>query len=156
MSNLAVREKAREKARAGSKKAVVKNVAKKTAQQRILVVEDNDDTAQSLRLLLEALGYVTHVALDGEEAVAAAAKLSPDVILMDVGLPGISGYEAARRIRAAGASGRKVRIIALTGWGQQADRQRSAEAGIDHHLVKPLELDQLKQVLALAPPPAAG
>lgn len=122
---------------------------------RILIVEDNRDSADSLQALLEALGYRTQVAYDGEAAVHAAATAPPDVIIMDLGLPGLSGYEAAQQIRAQSPGGRP-QIIALTGWGQQSDRQRSAEAGIDHHLVKPLDLTELKRILALRAAPVTG
>ncbi len=117
----------------------------------ILVVEDNEDSASSLKMLLEALGYAAHIARDGEAAVEAAVSLLPDAILMDIGLPGISGYEAARRIREA-CAGKPMLIVALTGWGQQADRLRSSEAGIDHHLVKPLDLQTLRRILEPQPP----
>lgn len=116
------------------------------ARLRILIAEDNRDSADSLKTLLEALGYEAHLVYDGEAAVHAAADLRPDVILMDIGLPVLNGYDAARRIRAQSPATR-VLIVALTGWGQQADRRRSAEAGIDHHLVKPLDLAALKQIL---------
>jgi len=122
------------------------------AASSILIVEDNEDSAQSLKLLLEALGYETHVAHDGEGAVDAAVALRPDAILMDIGLPGLSGYEAARRIRAQCAD-KPMLIVALTGWGQQSDRLRSSEAGFDHHLVKPLDLAVLRRILE--PRPAA-
>lgn len=118
----------------------------------ILIVEDNEDSAGSLKLLLEALGYAAHIARNGEEALNAAVTLRPDAILMDIGLPGMNGYEAARRIRQQCADKRML-IVALTGWGQQSDRLRSAEAGIDHHLVKPLDLAQLRQILEPRPPP---
>lgn len=118
----------------------------------ILVVEDNVDSANSLKMLLEALGYEAHVEHDGEAAVKAALARRPDVILMDIGLPGMNGYEAARRIREA-CAGKPMMIVALTGWGQQADRLRSSEAGIDHHLVKPLDLAKLRQLLEPQPPP---
>ena len=127
----------------------------KSIAQRILIVEDNQDSAMSLKLLLEALGHAVAVVHDGEGAVDAAAAQRPDVILMDIGLPGISGYDAARRIRNDCKDSRLL-IIALTGWGQEQDRRRSVDAGIDHHLVKPLDLAKLRQILASAPPPAAG
>lgn len=122
---------------------------------RILIVEDNQDSADSLKMLLEALGYDAHLVYDGEAAVRAAAALRPDVILMDIGLPGLNGYDAARQIRAQSA-GTRVLIVALTGWGQEADRLRSAEAGIDHHLVKPLDLAVLEQILDSLQTPGAG
>jgi CheY-like chemotaxis protein len=121
---------------------------------RILIVEDNRDSADSLKALLEALRYDSHVVYDGETAVLSAPALRPDAIIMDIGLPGISGYEAARQIRAQNGAGR-LTIVALTGWGQQADRLRSGEAGIDHHLVKPLDLAALRQILDSLPLPAA-
>ncbi|MBI3372499.1 MAG: response regulator [Betaproteobacteria bacterium] len=113
---------------------------------RILIVEDNEDSAQSLKMLLEALGYAAHIAHDGEAALSAALSLQPAVILMDIGLPGMNGYEAARRIRRQCVNPNML-IVALTGWGHQTDRRRSAEAGIDHHLVKPLDLAKLRQIL---------
>ena len=113
---------------------------------RILIAEDNRDSADSLKALLEALGYEAHISNDGESAVRSAGELRPDVIIMDIGLPGISGYEAARQVRALKPA-LPATIVALTGWGQQSDRQQSADAGIDHHLVKPLDLAALKQIL---------
>lgn len=122
---------------------------------RILVVEDNRDSADSLKMLLEALGCETQVVYDGHAAVQAAAAARPDVIIMDLGLPVLSGYEAAQQIRAQNP-GMQVLIIALTGWGQESDRQRSAAAGIDHHLVKPLDLATLRQILDGRRMPAPG
>jgi CheY-like chemotaxis protein len=116
--------------------------------KRILVVEDNEDSALSLKMLLEALGFVADVVHDGEAAVASAITAPPGVILMDIGLPGISGYEAARRIRESCRDA--ITIVALTGWGQEADRRQSAAAGIDHHLIKPLDLEKLRQILVPA------
>ena len=124
------------------------------AKLRILIAEDNQDSADSLKMLLEALGYEAHLAHDGESAVRAADALRPDAILMDIGLPGLNGYDAVRRIR-TNSSGQGVLIIALTGWGQESDRARSAEVGIDHHLVKPLDLAVLQQLLGSSRPPAA-
>jgi len=121
---------------------------------RVLIAEDNRDSADSLKTLLEALGYETHIAYDGETAVRSAAALRPDAIIMAIGLPGLNGYEAARRIRAQNP-GMRVSIVALTGWGQKSDRQRSAESGMDHHLVKPLDLAALKQILDSLQPFAA-
>ena len=127
-----------------------------SARLRILIAEDNRDAADSLKALLEALGYRTQVAYDGESAVRTAADWRPDAIIMDVGLPGISGYDATRQIRAQEGAGARVLIIALTGWGQETDRQQSAAAGIDHHLVKPLDLAVLRRILDSAPPPGAA
>jgi len=115
-------------------------------QLRVLVVDDNRDAAESLGALLQLLGHEVHLATDGLAAVAAVQELMPDVVFMDIGMPGLSGLEAARRIRALPLE-RQPRIFALTGWGQDADRERSQQAGIDRHLVKPIELTTLKAVL---------
>jgi PAS domain S-box-containing protein len=114
---------------------------------RILVVDDNHDAAVSLATMLRLTGYEVHTAHDGIEAVAAAEEFRPDVALLDLGLPGQSGYDVACRIRER-PWGKEVVLIALTGWGQQADRHRSTEAGFDHHLVKPVEPEALRQLLA--------
>jgi CheY-like chemotaxis protein len=119
---------------------------------RILIAEDNPDAAESLRLLLEGMGYEALVINDGESAVPAASALKPHVIIMDIGLPGIDGYDAARRIRARNPDLR-VRIVALTGRDRLIDRQRSAEAGFDHHLVKPANPEVLQQILDSTPRP---
>lgn len=113
---------------------------------RILIVEDHHDSGDSLKIRLEALGYEVHLAYDGETGVRAAAALRPDVILMDIGLPHLNGYDAVRQIRAQNLESR-VLIIAVTAWGQETDRYHSAEAGFDHHLVKPLDFAKLEQIL---------
>jgi len=113
---------------------------------RVLIAEDDQDTADSLRVLLEGFGYEVHVSRDGESAVPAALALKPHVILMDIGLPGMSGYDAARRIR-DWKPAMPVRIVALTGRDKLADRQRSAEAGIDHHVVKPADPAVLQRII---------
>jgi CheY-like chemotaxis protein len=113
---------------------------------RILVVDDNRDSVESLAMLLRLTGHEVHTAGDGAEAVRSAVALKPDLILLDIGLPKMNGYEAARRIREALGDG--VMLIALTGWGQDEDRRRSKEAGFDHHLTKPLQFDALQQLLA--------
>lgn len=113
---------------------------------RVLIAEDNQDSANSMKMLLESLGYEAHVVNDGEAAIKAVGDLQPQVILMDIGLPNLSGYGAARRIRAENP-GMAMRIIALTGLGHKVDRLRSAEAGIDHHMVKPPDLAALQRIL---------
>jgi PAS domain S-box-containing protein len=105
---------------------------------RILVVDDNEDGATSLALLLERSGATTRTAHDGRQAIDVAGTFRPDVILLDLGLPKLNGYEACRAIREQ-EWGRTMVIVALTGWGQEDDRRRSAEAGFDGHLVKPVE-----------------
>jgi CheY-like chemotaxis protein len=114
---------------------------------RVLVADDNRDAADSLAALLRLLGNEVTVAYDGEEAIQAATAFRPHVILLDIGMPRVDGYGAAREIRNDPAA-RHVKIVALTGWGQDEDRQRVREAGFDAHLVKPAELEALRKVLA--------
>jgi PAS domain S-box-containing protein len=116
---------------------------------RILVTDDNTDAAHSLATLLRLQGHEVAVAHDGEEALEEADALLPDVVFMDLGMPRMDGLEAARRLRRR-ASGRRALIVALTGWGQPADRARSRDAGIDLHLVKPITLAALAEVFAAA------
>lgn len=118
-----------------------------TNRRRILVVDDNQDSAESLATLLTLKGNETHTASDGQEAVETAARLRPDVILLDIGLPKMNGYEACRRIREQ-PGGDDVVIIALTGWGQGEDRRRSREAGFNEHLVRTLDPAVLMKLLA--------
>jgi len=115
-------------------------------RRRMLVVDDNGDSAESLALLLSLAGHETHVAHSGPEALDRADALRPDAVLLDLGLPGISGYEVCRRLRAA-AWAREIPIVAITGWGQADDRQRSKDAGFDAHLVKPVVFGELTALL---------
>lgn len=114
---------------------------------RVLVADDNSDAAQSLALLLEVMGHEVRTAADGAEAVAVAAEFAPNVVLLDIGMPRMDGYEACRRIRRL-PGGDHIVLAALTGWGQAEDRRRSREAGFDHHLVKPVEPGALEALLA--------
>lgn len=116
------------------------------APQRILVVDDNQDAAESLAELLRLSGHEVCTARDGNEALEAAANFHPAVVLLDIGLPGINGYEVARRLREHDTQPPTL-LIAMTGWGQAEDRRRSREAGFDHHLVKPVEPAMLDQLL---------
>jgi PAS domain S-box-containing protein len=116
-------------------------------KRRILVVDDNVDSAMSLAMLLTLGGDITELAHDGLEALTKFASFRPEVVLLDIGLPKLDGYETCRRIRAM-PSGQDVVIVAVTGWGQEGDRQRSSEAGFDAHLVKPLEPETLSAILA--------
>jgi len=119
--------------------------------RRVLVVDDNIDGATTIAEVLRMLGHVVEVAHDGPSAVRGALNMRPDVILLDIGLPGMDGYEAARRIRAQEAEhGGNVTLIALTGWGQDKDRQRSREAGFNQHWVKPVDFERLKTLSSLA------
>ncbi len=121
--------------------------APSTAPRSILVVEDNRDTADSLAMLLGMEGHEVVVAHDGDEGLRKAEALRPDAILLDIGLPGISGTEVCRSIRARPWGGEPV-IVALTGWGQEQDHQRSREAGFDAHLVKPVDHAEVFALLA--------
>jgi PAS domain S-box-containing protein len=120
------------------------------AGKRVLVADDNQDGAAALADLLSLLGNDAHIVHDGVQAVEAAERLRPDLVLMDVGMPQLSGLDATRQIRAR-PWGADVTIIALTGWGQGADRERSRAAGCDGHLVKPVSLAQLEKLLADLP-----
>lgn len=115
--------------------------------RRILVVDDNLDSAESLVLLLRMMGNEVNTAHDGLEAVAVAAEFRPDVVLLDIGLPMLNGYEAARLMRKQLGGGEMV-LVALTGWGQEEDRRRSREAGFDHHLTKPVDFATLRELIA--------
>ncbi|HET7131654.1 MAG TPA: response regulator, partial [Gammaproteobacteria bacterium] len=118
--------------------------------RRMLVVDDNADSAESLRILLELLGAQVVAVHDGPAALAALDADKPDVVLLDIGMPEMDGYELARRIRSR-SDGADLILIALTGWGQEEDRRRSKEAGIDHHLVKPVDIAALERLLATSP-----
>jgi signal transduction histidine kinase/ActR/RegA family two-component response regulator len=117
----------------------------------VLVVDDNRDAATSLSMLLELSGHSVHTTYDGAAALEAAELHRPEIVLLDIGLPGMTGYEVCRRLRQR-PSGRDAVIIALTGWGQDADRRKSAEAGFDGHLVKPVDyttlVDMVRRLLA--------
>ena len=118
-----------------------------TSSLRILVVDDNRDGADSLAEMLNIFGHDIRTAYDGEAAVAAAREFRPDVILLDLGLPKLNGYEACRRIRAQ-QNGTPAVVIAQTGWGSDEDRQRTTAAGFDHHMVKPVDPSALLELLA--------
>jgi PAS domain S-box-containing protein len=121
-------------------------------RHRVLIVDDNLDSALSLAMLLKLDGHQTETVHDGVEAVEAADRLRPDVVLLDIGLPRLNGYEVCRHIRRQ-PWGKDVLLIALTGWGQEEDRQKSRETGFDTHIVKPVDHDLLTKLLA-SPPPA--
>jgi CheY-like chemotaxis protein len=114
-------------------------------------VDDNRDAADSLAMVLEFLGHEVHCAYGGPEAIQAAASWRPDVTLLDIGLPKLNGYEVARRLREE-PWGKRMVIIALTGWGQESDKRRAYEAGCDHHLTKPVDARALEGLLAQAKP----
>ncbi len=114
---------------------------------RVLVVEDNEDVARSLAMLLELWGHEAEVVHRAEAALVAVQRHRPEVVLMDIGLPGMDGYEVAKRLRQQ-HSAEKVMLVAMTGYGQDEDRRRAEEAGFDHHLVKPVDPDILQDLLA--------
>jgi PAS domain S-box-containing protein len=126
---------------------VAEKASSRLSKSRILVVDDNPDTTATLAMLLERTGHDVHVAHDGLEAVHAVAAFEPHVVLLDIGLPKMNGFEVAQRIR-QDLAGRQIALIAVTGWGQQEDRRRAMEAGFDHHLTKPVEIGRLLQLLA--------
>jgi CheY-like chemotaxis protein len=112
---------------------------------RILVAEDNHDAAEMMRVMLEVKGHDVRIAADGVQAVALAETFEPQIAFLDIGMPRMDGYEAARRIREHLRD--RVTLVALTGWGQDEDKRRSREAGFDHHLTKPPEPEQLDQLI---------
>jgi PAS domain S-box-containing protein len=120
---------------------------------RILVADDNQDSAESLAMLLTMMGHDVRTELDGAQAVETARAFQPQVVLLDLGMPRLNGYEAARRIRAL-PGGDEVVLIAQTGWSQPEDRRRSQEAGFDHHVVKPIPSGSLEKLLAPRRPDA--
>ena len=115
--------------------------------RRILVADDNQDAAMSLAMILSMSGHETRTANDGLEAIEVAEHFQPDVVLLDIGMPKLNGYETARRLRQK-ARGDELLLIALTGWGQESDRLRSRAAGFDSHLIKPVDVAQIERLLA--------
>jgi CheY-like chemotaxis protein len=116
-------------------------------QLRVLVVDDNVDAATTLGDLVRSQGHEVRVVHDGVSALTAAEAQHPDVVFLDIGLPGMDGYAVARAIR-ADAANEGMCLIALTGWGQEGDRERTRGSGFDHHLTKPVDLGALRRLLA--------
>lgn len=116
------------------------------ASLRVLIVDDNEDSALSLAMLLELQGYTVTTAFRAAEALARAGEQPADVAFLDIGLPDMSGYELATRLRDAVRPSRMT-LVALTGWGQDEDRRAALDAGFDHHFTKPVDPDQLEQLL---------
>ncbi len=115
--------------------------------RRILIADDNADAAESLAMLLTLDGHAVTVVHDGHEAIAAFESVRPDVALLDIGMPGIDGYEIARQIRRS-PHGSSVMLIAVTGWGQESDKTQALQAGFDRHFTKPVEPEVLTALLA--------
>jgi CheY-like chemotaxis protein len=132
-------------AHAGSNNRSMSN-AERTTAKRVLIADDNADAAESLQMWLQMAGHDVHVALDGVGALAAIESLRPRVVLLDLAMPGLNGFDVARRVREL-PWGREVVLVALTGWGQEEDRRRTADAGFDHHLTKPLAPDDVEALI---------
>ncbi|RYG97454.1 MAG: response regulator, partial [Alphaproteobacteria bacterium] len=120
--------------------------AKPSQQKRVMVVDDGRSTVQVISLFLQMEGMQTSVAYDGEEAIRIAGEFKPDMIFMDLGMPKMDGFEAARHLRAAHPD---ALLIALSGWGREEDRLKSKDAGFDGHAVKPVAPDDLRKYLAM-------
>ena len=116
--------------------------------RRVLIVDDNEAFIESLSILIETLGHDVRTAADGAEALEIGAELHPHIVLMDLGMPGMNGYDAARRMREE-PWGRDITLVALTGWGRAEDKRRTREAGFDHHMVKPPQPAELRRLLAV-------
>jgi CheY-like chemotaxis protein len=115
------------------------------ASHRILVVDDNSDAAESISILLSNAGHEVRTAYDGQSGIELAKAFMPEIVFLDLGMPGMDGFETAKELRALQSD---LKVIALTGWGQEADRRRSAEACFDGHLVKPATFSALQKQIA--------
>ena len=131
---------------AAAKEEPARPPRKRRVARRVLVVDDNRDQAESLGMLLEIFGHQVRIAFDGGQALTIAEEFKPQLVLLDIGLPGMSGYDVARRLREMPGLDGAV-LVAQTGWGEEADRQRSVEAGIDRHLVKPVDIQVVEEIL---------
>ena len=120
---------------------------------RVLLVDDNVDSTEPLSILLQAKGHATQIASSGEAAIELADEFQPDVVLLDLGLPQMDGYEVARRLRAR-PNGEERVLVALTGWAGRDVRTKAAEAGFDYHLVKPVNWDELERIVESVEPKA--
>jgi DNA-binding response OmpR family regulator len=118
--------------------------------RRVLVVDDNTDAAESLALFLQAIGHEATTAADGHAALAAAESSRPDLVLLDIGMPGMNGYDVCRLIRAQ-TWGRGMTLAALSGWGEDEHKARAGAAGFDHHFIKPVDFDVLRRLLESLP-----
>jgi CheY-like chemotaxis protein len=123
--------------------------------RRVLIADDNRDGAEIMAMLLEHSGFEVQLAHSGPDALAVAAQLRPDIAVLDIGMPGMSGYEVARAIRGQ-PWGVGITLIAVTGWGQEDDKRKAKDAGFDHHLTKPIDPNALEQLMAPAPPDLRG
>lgn len=125
-------------------------------RRRILVADDNEDSASAMAMMLKLMGYEVSTASDGPEAIQRAEAFRPALILLDIGMPGMNGYDACRHIRQQ-PGGEEIVIAGLTGWGQEEDKRRSRDAGFNYHLVKPVAPADLEKLLAaVESPPVSG
>jgi CheY-like chemotaxis protein len=122
----------------GAEHGEVNGISGVTKRRNILIADDNRDGAETMSMLLKHAGHQVHVAHSGTQALEMARRIRPQVIVLDIGMPDISGYEVAERIRVE-AWGNDVMLIAVTGWGQQDDKRRAHAAGFDHHMTKPID-----------------
>jgi CheY-like chemotaxis protein len=132
---------------AGDPIAPVETAKQSVQSSRVLVVDDNMDAADMLVMMLQLFGHEVRAAYTGQTALETAVEYQPDVVLLDIGLPDMNGYEVARHLRQQPQT-KDVKLIAMTGYGQDSDRQRSQEAGCEHHLVKPVDPQKLQDLLA--------
>jgi CheY-like chemotaxis protein len=123
--------------------------------RRILIADDNVDAADSLAELFRLDGHEVHVAYDGGQALELFSRADPDVALLDIGMPGLSGIEVVRAIRSHNPRHRAT-LIAVTGWGQESDRRAALNSGFDHHLTKPVQPEQIEALIAAHPPAHPG
>ncbi len=134
----------REEARSADPRTVASRVI---PSLRVLVVDDNAHSAESLALIIDLWGYETRIAYNGSQAIELARDFRPEIVLLDIGLPGMDGYTVARVFRGE-LSLRSTILLAMTGYGREEDQRKAVEAGFDRHLLKPLELDVLENLLA--------
>jgi CheY-like chemotaxis protein len=130
------------------------NADQRSAKQRVLIADDNRDAAEILALLLDAAGHEVHCAHSGLEALDLATRERPEVLVLDIGMPGMNGYEVAERVRRQGWAANAL-LIAVTGWGQERDKQHATESGFDYHLTKPVDFAHLEALLSKAVQPNA-
>lgn len=116
------------------------------SRRRIVIADDNDDSAQSFAMLLSFSGHEVRIAHDGAEALSVVREFRPDFAFLDIGMPGLTGYEVAQAVRAE-SWGQEIKLIAVTGWGQAEDRNRAHSAGFDRHMVKPIDPDEVDRLL---------
>lgn len=122
----------------------------KSVRRRVLVVDDNADAAETLAMILELNGHEVRTASSGPMALELAQALQPEVVFLDIGLPGMNGYEVAQHLRAHPGHGPMV-LVALTGWGRDQDKDLAKEAGFDHHLTKPMDVEAVETILSKLP-----